>query len=474
LALPVGARRKQPVAVAGRATQGALAAQIAMARELLLAKTHFPTAAAALAFAQGHGLAADTVIDAGQHFRVLAHGDPPAAAATPAPAPAADEPASEPDSLEFPVFEAGTWHGQSWPTAALDAMVQNFERLKRWVKPPLKLGHDDQQQFLAQADGQPALGWVEALRREGTRLLARVRGVPKALRELIAQGRYRRVSAELYPAWEHHELEQNLHTGTRGPVLAAVALLGADIPVVKTLDDLPRVLAMEGATFATSPTAEGAVALATVAAPDQPVLPVLVSPPKEWSIMADAHPSPAPPQAPAAPPAEVAALEAALAAERAERQALEERLRYAEAAQVVEALSSPAVRKLLPHQRALATTLLATLPATPVRFGEGAQARERPLRELFREFLESLPPQPELTREHAEAGAPATERPAATVQERLDAAVAATAKRLGVDVTQREGRLAVFRELARSEPELVREAALQPPVLDGRPGRWPA
>lgn len=150
--------------------------------------------------------------------------------------------ATEPFEVE--VFATGNWLGRPWTTAHLDEMVANFGRLKDFVKPPVKLGHNDEQ-ILAQQDGQPALGWVASLRRVGTKLLATIRDMPELIKDLVRARRYDRVSAELYPHWEDTSAEQSLGTGVTGMVMSALALLGADVPEVKTLDDLHRVLASE-------------------------------------------------------------------------------------------------------------------------------------------------------------------------------------------------------------------------------------
>jgi len=135
------------------------------------------------------------------------------------------------------IFEAGRHLGETWDEQDLDEMVRNFERAKeRGVKPPLKLGHDEEQQFLRQGDGQPALGWVARLKRVGRKLLADFRDVPQALVNLIAKRRYARISSEIYRNFDG-----------LGRTLAAVALLGADVPVVKTLEDLDKALASEEA-----------------------------------------------------------------------------------------------------------------------------------------------------------------------------------------------------------------------------------
>lgn len=141
-------------------------------------------------------------------------------------------------------------------TEQLDAMVANFSALAQFIKPPLKLGHG--KQVIAQPAGQPALGWVARLTRAGRKLIAHVADMPDVVKAAIRTGRYRRVSAEFLLDFGATVWEQNLKTGVRGPVLEAVALLGADLPQCAELADLTAYLAlppeadMTGATHVTA------------------------------------------------------------------------------------------------------------------------------------------------------------------------------------------------------------------------------
>ena len=138
--------------------------------------------------------------------------------------------------IEAEIFSAGTWNGETFTIADLNELAGNFARLKDELKPPLKLGHDGTQILAGQRDGDPALGWVSAVRVVGDKLVATFTGIPRVVLEAIRLGRYRRVSAELY---------FNLrHRGQRiGKALKAVALLGADLPAVTNLRDLSAYLA---------------------------------------------------------------------------------------------------------------------------------------------------------------------------------------------------------------------------------------
>lgn len=126
------------------------------------------------------------------------------------------------------VFAAGTWNGETYDVADLDAMVEAFAATKDALKPYLKLGHKGTPGL---TDGLPALGWLGNVRRVGSKLVADFSRVPAKLGELIRSGAYRRVSAEVY--W-------NITVeGKKWPyALKAVAILGGDTPAVSTLNDI--------------------------------------------------------------------------------------------------------------------------------------------------------------------------------------------------------------------------------------------
>jgi hypothetical protein len=125
----------------------------------------------------------------------------------------------------------------------LDAIVSSFTALNKAARVPLKLGHSDDQPI---TDGQPALGWVERIWRDGKKIFADFSNIPTVVFEAIRKGLYRNISIEL--------LKNYSREGSSYPwVLDAVALLGADIPAVKDLRDLQTLLMtrqLQGATFA--------------------------------------------------------------------------------------------------------------------------------------------------------------------------------------------------------------------------------
>lgn len=138
--------------------------------------------------------------------------------------------------FEIEVFSTGNYHGDDYTAQDLDDMVTAFSELKDTIKPPLKLGHNEAQMKDIMRDGQPALGWVSGLRRAGERLMAQVSNMPEIVKTALDKKLYKRVSSEIM--WGFKDSMNNIHRR----VLHAVALLGADIPEVKNLEDLTAYL----------------------------------------------------------------------------------------------------------------------------------------------------------------------------------------------------------------------------------------
>jgi hypothetical protein len=134
------------------------------------------------------------------------------------------------NKFDIEIFSAGTWNGDTFSPRDLEDMARNFDELKEKIKPPIKLGH-------RQLEGQPALGWVESLRVLGEKLIASVVDVPPIITEAIKRKLYRRVSPEIYFGYKDTTTKKRYNF-----VVSAVSLLGADIPAVKTLEDLTAFL----------------------------------------------------------------------------------------------------------------------------------------------------------------------------------------------------------------------------------------
>lgn len=99
--------------------------------------------------------------------------------------------------------------------------------------PPLKLGHNEEQPMMQGGlDGLPALGWIEKVYVVGNQLFGDLANVPKLVNDLIQNRAYRKISSEISSV-------MSLGDGTKiNKVLRAVALLGADIPVIKGMGDI--------------------------------------------------------------------------------------------------------------------------------------------------------------------------------------------------------------------------------------------
>lgn len=127
-------------------------------------------------------------------------------------------------------FYPGNLKGEAveFTEADLDHIVAAFAERASAGRVPLKLGHNDAQPI---TDGQPALGWVSRVWREGAKLLADFSDMPAAVYDAIKAGLYKFISVEL---------SKDVQTagGLRSWALDAAALLGADIPAVGTLKDL--------------------------------------------------------------------------------------------------------------------------------------------------------------------------------------------------------------------------------------------
>lgn len=133
------------------------------------------------------------------------------------------------------IFATGLWNGHQITDQTLESIVTAFSESK--VRPALKLGHDDSQKLL-QADGLPAAGWVENVRKVGSKLIADFVDIPKKIFQLLKNNAYRKVSCEIY---NNVDID-----GRKYPkLLGAVALLGADMPGVMNLNDILSMYAFD-------------------------------------------------------------------------------------------------------------------------------------------------------------------------------------------------------------------------------------
>lgn len=160
------------------------------------------------------------------------------------------------------VFQAGKHRGRTWTRADLEKMVSNFALTKGYFVPPVVIGHEEYQpltqEFAAFSDkltdedfpaekfstGSPALGRITNPRIEPRNiagidvdtLVVDCEDVPDVIAEVIHNGAYNRVSAEIYP------VAPEGFDKVEGPILRRVALLGGQLPHIKTISDLRDVI----------------------------------------------------------------------------------------------------------------------------------------------------------------------------------------------------------------------------------------
>jgi hypothetical protein len=138
------------------------------------------------------------------------------------------------------VFRAGEHRRERYTLADLDDMVRNFALARGRVDPPVVIGHEERQPLLENT-GLPAAGWVRRLWRDGTVLRADFAEVPPEVAGLINSRAYKKVSAEVY-----HKPPPGAPPACRGKMLRRVALLGGELPELKSLGDLPTAVYSEG------------------------------------------------------------------------------------------------------------------------------------------------------------------------------------------------------------------------------------
>ena len=134
------------------------------------------------------------------------------------------------DLKSVEIMSIGRWNGKEITEQTFDDVIEAFEKTKTYAKPVLKLGHNDEQKLLAK-DGLPAAGWVANVYKQGKKLCADFVDIPTKIYELIQKKAYRKVSVELYSGL-------TLEGKTFPTFLGAVALLGADLPAMTSLDDI--------------------------------------------------------------------------------------------------------------------------------------------------------------------------------------------------------------------------------------------
>jgi hypothetical protein len=146
------------------------------------------------------------------------------------------------------VFSSGSFNGDKYSEADLDLMVDAFDKVG--FQPTIKAGHADGQEDAKAARkvfGEPSLGYVSRLYRNGKKLMADITSVPRRFADLIKARSFSRVSSEIY--WNY---KNDSDHKTYPRVLKAVAFLGADIPAITSLKEIEALFSRndEGSLFA--------------------------------------------------------------------------------------------------------------------------------------------------------------------------------------------------------------------------------
>ncbi len=131
------------------------------------------------------------------------------------------------ETMDIPnqeIFAAGTWNGDTYEVSDLDRMVEAYQATAENYRPKIKLTHDHPK-------GWPAVGYMDNIRRVGSKLMADFKGIPAKVFEAIQAKGYEGKSAEV--------LWNVVVNGKKFPyLLKAVALLGVDMPAVQSISDL--------------------------------------------------------------------------------------------------------------------------------------------------------------------------------------------------------------------------------------------
>lgn len=221
---------------------------------------------------------------------------------------------------------------------------------------PIVVGHP--------AHDLPAYGWIKSLAFAGGALEAEPDQVDPAFAEMVAAGRFKKISASFYPPASKNNPVPGVY------YLRHVGFLGAAAPAVKGLRPVGSALGARSPAFAED---DEAVSV-EIAFSETITQENLVTPEEKAALEA-----------------ENAQLKTQLAAEQAATREMKAAQIHAGHAAFADSLV--AAGQLVPAQQAVAVALLDTLAAqeTPVEFGEGDDAQ--PLIEAFKGFLSGLPKQ---------------------------------------------------------------------------------
>jgi len=141
------------------------------------------------------------------------------------------------DLLNVEIFAEGKWNGQDFTGEDLDEMIENFKAEVSDIF--VTVDHDPSlTEATKKVLGAVSLGWVEHLWRDGKKLLANIKQVPKMIAELVEAGALKQKSIEL---WHDYEVDgKNFHN-----VIDGITFTGR-IPAVNTLADALVLYKQEG------------------------------------------------------------------------------------------------------------------------------------------------------------------------------------------------------------------------------------
>lgn len=123
------------------------------------------------------------------------------------------------------IFRTGTWHGKEYTEKDIEDMIHAFDTFKEsWYRPAIKDGHHE-------VSGKPALGYVDKLKQKGSKVIADIVDMPKAVYDAIKQHKYDRVSIELMS-------KVKKDGKVFKSVLWALSILGVEVPEVSGLKPL--------------------------------------------------------------------------------------------------------------------------------------------------------------------------------------------------------------------------------------------
>jgi hypothetical protein len=129
------------------------------------------------------------------------------------------------------IFESGKWKGTEWSESDIDELISNYK--SGVIEPYLNINHSDNAtDEFKNALKAMSLGFVDNLRREGSKLIADFKQVPKTIGELIEAGALKKKSVEVFKRYYSAAGREYKN------VLQAVTFHGADgVPAVNTLSD---------------------------------------------------------------------------------------------------------------------------------------------------------------------------------------------------------------------------------------------